>query len=109
MFLNNSSVKAVFFHDREKRYADEKKGSFLLYFKYNSRRLCIDATEENETKGRFTNHSKKGANLKMRVVVVDGEPRIVFIALKRIVNGAELYYNYSERRKEIVRENPWLK
>ena len=45
----------------------------------------------------------------MRVVVVDGEPRIVFIALKRIINGAELYYDYGERRKEIVRENPWLK
>ena len=80
-----------------------------MFFKFDSRRLCIDATEENDTKGRLINHSRKEANLKMRVVVVDGEPRIVFIALKRIVNGAELYYNYSERRKEIVRENPWLK
>ena len=32
-------------------------------------------------------------NMKMRVVVVDQEPRIVFIALQKIVNGAERNYN----------------
>ena len=82
-----------------------KKGKLPLVFQIC---LCVDATEENDTKGRLINHSRKEANLKMRVVVVDGEPRIVFIALRRIANGTELLYDYGDRRKDIVKENSWL-
>ena len=82
----------------------------MLYYKHDSRKMCIDATAEDESVGRLINHSIKNANLKMRVVVADkGMPQVVFIASKEIHPEDELAYDYGERRKRIIDVNPRLK
>ena len=59
--------------------------------------FSIDATFESGRLGRLVNHSKARANCRTRVVVVDGMPRLVFIATKDILPGQELYYDYGDR------------
>lgn len=68
----------------------------------------MDATKSGG-KGRLINHSKKAANVKVKVVEVDGKPRLAMIAARKLHVGEELLYDYGERKKDIVKENPWLK
>ena len=44
----------------------------------------------------------------MKVVVVAGKPRVVFIASKEIAIGCELLYDYGDKRKTAIAQNPWL-
>ena len=82
----------------------------MLFYKHDSKKLCIDATAEDSSVGRLINHSIKDANLKMKVVVADrGSPQVVFVASKEIHSENELTYDYGERRKRVVDDNPWLK
>ncbi len=68
---------------RDARYSkDERKGSFLFFFKFQEQTLCIDATAEDGHLGRLVNHSKKG-NLSPKAVYVAGKPRILFFAARR--------------------------
>ena len=94
---------------REQQYKKENKGCYLMFFKFNSKRLCIDATEEDGSLGRLINHSLHGPNLKMKVVTVDDKPRVVFIASRTIKEGEELLYDYGEQRKAVIEANPWLR
>ncbi len=77
--------------------------NYILFLFYS-----IDATEETPYLGRLINHSSNG-NLKPKCYNVDGNPRLGFIALKKISIGEELSYDYGERRKEYLDANPWLK
>ena len=45
----------------------------------------------------------------MKVFVVNDAPRVVFLASKDISVGDEIQYDYGEKRKEVLRKNPWLK
>ena len=82
----------------------------MLFFKHDSRKLCVDATMEDDSMGRLINHSITHSNLRMKVVVVErGNPQVVFVASKTIYPGNELLYDYGERRKTVLEENPWLK
>ena len=69
----------------------------------------MDATREDVSKGRLINHSKDDANLSMKVFVVNDAPRVVFLASKDISVEHEIQYDYREKRKEVLRKNPWLK
>ena len=69
---------------------------------------CLDATEENNTLGRLINHSKKHYNLKPKTATVNGTPKLFFIASQDIAPGEELLVDYGERRRDIVKDNPWL-
>ena len=71
--------------------------------------MALDATAEDESFGRLINHSKKEANLHMKVVVVAGQPRVVFIASKDIAIGSELLYDYGDTRKTVIAQNSWLR
>lgn len=51
---------------------------------------------------------RKGWNLKPTVVYLDGIPRVAFIANETINIGDDLYYDYGERDREIIKANPWL-
>ena len=55
------------------------------------------------------NHSAQDPNIAMKVATVDRNPVIVFIALKPIKEGQEIQYDYGERRKVVLEQNPWLK
>ncbi|KAJ1355042.1 hypothetical protein KIN20_012164 [Parelaphostrongylus tenuis] len=46
---------------REQEYAkDPSIGSYMYFFKYKSKRWCVDATKESIYKGRLINHSVCG-------------------------------------------------
>ena len=93
---------------RETRYAKRGKGSYLLFFRHDGRGLCIDATTEDDSYGRLINHGKKDANLVMKVFVVGDAPRVAFLASRDIAIGEEILYDYGEKRKDVLQNNPWL-
>lgn len=68
----------------------------------------IDASDVQSGLGRYINHLRKGWNLKPTVVYLDGIPRVAFIANETINIGDDLYYDYGERDREIIKANPWL-
>lgn len=93
---------------REKR--GPKRGCFYRYtFHVDQQRYVLDATREDGTFGRLINHSKKNPNVLAKPVKIDGEPAIIFKAMVDIDPGVELRYDYGERDKEVLEENPWLK
>ena len=94
---------------REKDFGDnEDIGSYLYFFEHETKLLCIDATVETEFKGRLINHSKDNANLKTKVLVVDGKPHLVFFAKRNIKEDEELLFAYGENRGKVVEINKWL-
>ena len=93
---------------REKEYEREEKGCYMLYFKFNEVKLCVDATDDNGRKGRFFNHSKKAFNVSVKLIPIDGYPHIVLVAARKINPGEELVYDYGDRSKESLEDNEWL-
>lgn len=72
--------------------------------------LCsFDATKEDRTMGRLINHSKTQANVVPRQMVINGKLRLFFLAKRDINTNEEVVYDYGERRKHILDENPWLR
>ena len=83
----------------------------------------IDATEDTGRLGRLINHSRKKANLNLKVLEENnfkyGEngnmdpssikktPRVFLIAKREINEGEELLYDYGDRSS--IQEFPWLK
>jgi hypothetical protein len=69
----------------------------------------IDATLESGRLGRLINHAMLDeANLSPKKWVIDGVPRIVFLASKDIVSGTPLYYDYGERGLAL-KAWPWMR
>lgn len=94
---------------RETLYAlDDTCGNFLLYYKYNRRQMCVDATEDNGRIGRIINHSRKRNNLDLKLVEVDGNAHVCLFANRLIKSGEEVLYDYGERNKDAVEAHPWL-
>jgi hypothetical protein len=75
---------------REKAY--EKRGIGSSYMFRVDDDTIIDATERGNV-ARFTNHSCE-PNCYAEVITVQGKPKIVFYAAKKIEAGAEVTYNY---------------
>ena len=70
--------------------------------------LCsFDATKEDKTMGQLINHSKPQANVVPRQIVISGKLRLFFLAKRDINTNEEVVYDYGERRKDIVDENPY--
>ncbi|CAF0970469.1 unnamed protein product [Adineta steineri] len=83
-------------------------GCYMYYFKWGEKVFCVDATEETNRLGRLINHSRKNSNCQPKVFVVRDQPRLVLVALRDIDIGEELFYDYGERRKDIIESFPWL-
>lgn len=83
--------------------------SFLYFFTFDSRRLCIDATVDDGTWGRLVNHSRIRPNCHMISLRVDKTPVLVLVAKRDIVPGEELLYDYGESRPEKILECDWIK
>jgi len=57
----------------------------------------------------FINHSKDAPSLVPRVCLDEHEfPHILLFAAKDIARGEELTFDYGDRRREVVKCNPWL-
>jgi len=108
-------------------------GTFMLYFEYKSKSLwlvictlfqvmliiyiccmfffylSIDATTTETRLGRLFNHSRKQFNVKPKIINIDGQPRVALFAERYITIGEELLWDYGERRKSVLKNNPWLK
>ena len=74
---------------REWAYAKKTGSSFMFYFCYKEKMLCVDATEETLRLGRLVNHSRK-CNVQAKPFEVDGVPRIILVANRDITAGSEL-------------------
>ncbi|CAF2311009.1 unnamed protein product [Rotaria sp. Silwood2] len=83
-------------------------GCYMYYFRWGEKVFCVDATEETNRLGRLINHSRKNSNCQPKVFVVRDQPRLILVALRDIEIGEELFYDYGERRKDIVEAFPWL-
>ena len=77
-------------------------GSFIYFFKYNNKHLCIDATKEDGTLGRLINHATDG-NLRTVPYFFEGKERIYFVERSDIEAGEELFYNYGDLDKETIK------
>ena len=97
--------------EREKLYCKDKNiGSFMFHFRFNDRRLCIDATAESRYLGRIVNHStSKHANSLAKLFKLNGKPHIIIVAARDIYAGEEICYDYNETNREAINCNPWLK
>ncbi|CAF1437573.1 unnamed protein product [Adineta steineri] len=94
---------------RENLYGrNHKIGCYMYYFKWGEKVFCVDATEETNRLGRLINHSRKNSNCQPKVFVIRDQPRLVLVALRDIEIDEELFYDYGERRKDIIEAFPWL-
>ncbi|XGW15635.1 hypothetical protein V3C99_001242 [Haemonchus contortus] len=94
---------------REEEYAkDPSIGSYMYFFKYKSKRWCVDATKESIYKGRLINHSALRPNLRTKVVEFEDGLHLILVAKRDIDEAEELLYDYGDRTPETVARNPWL-
>ncbi|TGZ64115.1 hypothetical protein CRM22_006545 [Opisthorchis felineus] len=95
---------------REMEYKrDPSIGSYMFYFAHNGQKYCVDATQETPRLGRLINHSRLHPNCHVKVIPLDGIPRLVLFAKQMILPGEELLYDYGDRDKETLEAHPWLK
>jgi SET domain-containing protein len=72
----------------------------------------IDATAEVLEYGpaRYMNHSRTNANLKGYLIVDRfNQLHVCFVATRDIEAHEPLLIDYGERRREVLKLNPWLK
>lgn len=94
---------------RELEYSqDDSIGSYMYFFDHGNRTYCVDATKETPHLGRLINHSRKG-NLTPKPYTTNSGLHLIFLANQFIKAGVELMFDYNDRRKESIRQNPWLK
>lgn len=94
---------------REKLYASNGEGCFIMEFRFNGTKMAIDATRNFGSYTRLLNHSRH-PNIKFHspiVVDLNGsqKPRIGAYALRDITRGEEIVFDYGVQDKAI----PWLK
>ncbi|OON23953.1 SET domain protein, partial [Opisthorchis viverrini] len=71
---------------REMEYKrDPSIGSYMFYFVHNGQRYCVDATQETPRLGRLINHSRLHPNCHVKVIPLDGIPRLVLFAKQMIL------------------------
>lgn len=93
---------------REKKYAEKGKGCYRYCFRHDEREIVIDPTMQTIHMARYCNHSKKNANAKMETRVLENVPRAFLFATKEILVGEEILWDYGDRNKEVLLQNPWL-
>ena len=86
----------------------EQDGSYIYWFNVKGKQWAIDATEESPRLGRLINHSHNQFNLITKVFMLDGQPRLYFVARRDINLGEELTFDYGDTDKRSVLSFPWL-
>ena len=80
-------------------------GCYMLKFRYNSKDQWRDATESPDaipSFGRILNHSSKHPNAEPKIVDLEknGQPHVLFLAVKCIKEGDEIFWNYDPQKLE---------
>jgi SET domain len=88
--------------ERRGNFYEMNKCSYLFNL-INCRENCLYSVDAAllGNKSRYINHSAKHANLKAEVLVIQGNTKIVFYALRNIYKGEEFLFDYqfSEEHK----------
>ena len=71
----------------------------IVHFFLNS----LDASLEDKSLGRLVNDEHKNPNCKMQTIQVDNMPHLCLFAIRDIVPGEEVTYNYGDS------DWPWRK
>ena len=85
---------------RQDEYAMNNEGCYVLEAQLPMDKgwICLDATRNTNSWGRYINHSAT-PNLKPHnPVMVRGKWRVGFVALRDIQKGEELFYDYGHQR-----------
>ena len=86
----------------------EEEGSYMYWFNFKGTKWAIDATEESPRLGRLINHSHHQFNLIPKVFMLDGQPRLYFVARRDLNPGEELTFDYGDTDRRSVHNFPWL-
>ena len=91
------------------------KGVTFSFSNIMKKTVALDATEEPphfqqyENIGRLINHSTE-ANIVPRVVTdTCNVPHLYFVSSKRIEKDEQLFFSYGDNRRNVIKENLWLK
>ncbi|TRY87452.1 hypothetical protein DNTS_033449 [Danionella cerebrum] len=76
---------------------------FMFDFTWKQKTWCIDGTIEDGSFGRLVNDEHKGPNCRMKLIEAEGKPHLCLFALKKIMAGTEITYDYGGK------EWPWRK
>lgn len=92
---------------REKEYAINREGCYILDVLTADGWMCVDATRKNMTVGRLLNHAPKDVTTQTPhpPVHIDGEWRVGFVTAWDLSAGEELTWDYGCRPGGIE----WLK
>ena len=83
-----------------------------MYTRFSLSYCCvcsIDATGESGKLGRLLNHSRTRANCVTKTIDIGDRAHLILVAGRDIEVGEELVYDYGDRSKEAIENNPWLK
>ena len=89
--------------ERRKMEADYEangKSSYILELVADSKKLCLDATINLDSWGRYINHAHSSqANLKLfQPIMVREKWRVAFLAKRKILAGEELGFDYGVKQ-----------
>ncbi|CAB1424613.1 unnamed protein product [Pleuronectes platessa] len=80
---------------RQKIYHDALK-VFMFEFRFSGKLWCVDAAKEDGSLGRLVNDDHISPNAKMKYLNVQGKPHLCLFAIRDIVAGEEITYNYGD-------------
>ncbi|XP_046579208.1 uncharacterized protein LOC124286817 isoform X2 [Haliotis rubra] len=90
-------------HSSERPDLDDHEYEFLFKLNHYHKSFWIDASEEDGSYGRLFNDDWKNPNARARVIFVDGQAHVAFLARRSIKAGEEIRYNY----KHGATDFPW--
>ncbi|XP_040909011.1 uncharacterized protein LOC121191726 isoform X2 [Toxotes jaculatrix] len=70
--------------------------NYLFDFSWNGTNWRIDASAEDGSLGRLVNDDHISPNCEMKKVVYEGKPHLCLFAVKKILRGEEITYNYGD-------------
>ncbi|KAK7922009.1 hypothetical protein WMY93_008911 [Mugilogobius chulae] len=76
---------------------------FMFDFIWKRKTWCIDGALEDGSFGRLVNDEHRTPNCKMKLIEAEGKPHLCLFALKEILAGTEITYDYGGK------EWPWRK
>ncbi|XP_048857635.1 uncharacterized protein LOC125725069 isoform X1 [Brienomyrus brachyistius] len=95
--------------ERKNGYS-EAKSVFLYDFQWKGKNWCIDASQEDKSLGRLVNDEHRNPNCRMKVVDVEGSPHLCLFAVRDILSGEEINYNYGDSdwpwRRQVAVSSP---